>query len=269
MRCVACGRYRRRGNCCRGALVGLVGLVRNRPVMSLLVRARGVVDRGESLPPLPVPDPALTGPGRADSIGGARAARPGRPQGRGAMDQLHRPSDRRAAPFAERIPRAPARPATRGEHLPSRDTGRRRSAGRRASRTRASAQPSKRLPTLPGAASKQRGSRSVALTARLRAGRSTATRRARFVATVGKKRLGAPDCRRCRRRHRGAQAPPQTSTGPRAAGHRTRAGDHHRHHGPTARGRQLPGRWRHDEHPNDLETAAAGGDPAPPSASRA
>jgi hypothetical protein len=149
--------------------------------------------------------------------------------------------------------------------MPSKDTGRRRSGRRPASRTRASAQPSKRLPALPGRASKRRGSRSVALTARLRAGRSTATRRARFVATVGKKRLaglltagGAV----------AAQSPLQTSTGPRAARRRTGAGDHHRHPWPNG-GRATAPRPvatpRARQRPSD---SGGGRDPAPPSASR-
>jgi hypothetical protein len=102
-------------------------------------------------------------------------------------------------------------------------------------------------------------------------------RRARFVrprlaAFTGSQEAaagGAPDRRRCRRRHRRAQAPPQTSTRPRAADVRTGARKPgRRRRDPTPRGRRLPGRRRRHERPNDLGTAMAGRRPAPPSASR-
>jgi hypothetical protein len=70
--------------------------------------------------------------------------------------------------------------------MATKDSGRRRSGRARPSRTRASAQPPKRLPALPGRASKQRGSRTAALNTRLRPGRSTARGKAGFVATIGK-----------------------------------------------------------------------------------
>lgn len=103
------------------------------------------------------------------------------------MINLHRPSDRRAAPFTERG--APGR--RRDQRLEentvvTNDTGRRRSRRARPSRPRANAQRPKRPRALPGRASKQRHSRTAALTARLRPGRSTARGKAGFVATVGK-----------------------------------------------------------------------------------
>jgi hypothetical protein len=70
--------------------------------------------------------------------------------------------------------------------MATKDTRRRRSRRARPNRTRANAQPPKRLRGLPGRASKQRGSRTAALTARLRPGRSTARGKPGFVATVGK-----------------------------------------------------------------------------------
>lgn len=103
------------------------------------------------------------------------------------MINLHRPSDRRAAPFTERGAPGRQRDQRREENtMVTNDTGRRRSRRARPSRTRPNAQRPKRLRALPGRASKQRHSRTAALNARLRPGRSTARGKAGFVATVGK-----------------------------------------------------------------------------------
>jgi hypothetical protein len=93
----------------------------------------------------------------------------------------------RRTPCAERVPVSANGTSDFEENtMATKDTGRRRSGWAQPSRTRAGAQPPKRLRALPGRASKQRGSRTAALNARLRPGRSTARGKAGFVATVGK-----------------------------------------------------------------------------------
>jgi hypothetical protein len=84
--------------------------------------------------------------------------------------------------------------------MTTKDAGRRRSGRARPSRTRASARPPKLLRALPGRASKQRGSRTAALNARLRPGRSTARGQAGFIATVGKAVGGLASAARAPRR---------------------------------------------------------------------
>jgi hypothetical protein len=201
------------------------------------------------------------------------------------MINLHRPSDRRRAFHRAGRPWAPTRPATRGEHSGHQRHG-------TATVTPGTAEPpasecaaseaaprSSRPREQATALANGRPDRAPAPRAldrpregRVRRDRRKGGRRARFdrpgpPAFPGPQEAaagGAPDRRRCRRRRyrrrrrqRRAPAPPQTPTGPRAAGVRTGAGEHgrRRHRGPTASGRRLPGRRRHDEHPNYLATA--------------
>ena len=120
------------------------------------------------------------------------------------MINLHRPSDRRAARFTERgVPGRQRDQRLEENTMVTNDTGRRRSRRARPSRTRANTQRPKRPRALPGRASKQRHSRTSALTARLRPGRSTARGKAGFVATVGKAVGGLASTARVPRRSHG------------------------------------------------------------------
>jgi len=195
------------------------------------------------------PDPALTGPGRADSIGGPESHAPAHLED--AARWINCIGLAIAAPRGCRGRlRDPRLEETHVQQGHSTATVR-PTAGEWHARARAA------FEAAPHSSRRREQAAGLAIGRRDRAPARRAldrneegkVRRDRREEAAG----GAPDCRRCRRRHRGAQAPPQTSTGPRAAGHRTRAGDPHGHHGPTARERQLPGWWRHDEHPNDLE----------------
>ena len=148
----------------------------------------------------------------------------------------------------------------RGEHMPTKETAQRPSSRRRASRT-----PSKRLVALSGGVSKQpastTGRRGRARTcqalarktqARVPRERRQGVRRpqvgpkARALTRRWEDAPGRAPNGCCRRARRHCGLCPSARTSNLAAGNRTRAADHSRHHPPA--GKRRAARRRHDKH---------------------
>ena len=227
--------------------------------MSWRVRAAASAARGHQLhergPRSSNPLPSAGCPAECPVHGPPELARPARasqrtqPRPEGSREPRLEPDNDRHPPTD-----------LRGERMPTQETARRPSTRRQASRT-----PSKRRVALPGGASKAptsrpggrgraRASQALARKTQARVPREPrhGVRRphvepkASALARCWEEAPGRPPNGRCwrPRRYRGLRPPARTSN--RAAGNRTRAADHSRHHLPA--GNQRAARQRHDKH---------------------